>query len=188
VASGLDESNHEIDVLDYVRQVRELKEGQGDESLLFSTHPSFPFRARALLRFDSVLQHALAGHEVASVLPEVDERIRREMDAAADGAHGSRFKDIALAAAFWRAAHSLCANGRFAGGEQTRMISHFGPDKVAALKRALAAKSQTEARTFLEAKLAEAEAELAQAPLFVERVAADSLVAFAGVNKLKADH
>lgn len=178
VASGLNEAHLQIDILDYIRQVRDLGEAMGDESLLYSTHPSFPLRARALLRFDSVLQYARDGGDVSPMLKETDVRIRREMDRAAAGAAGNRFTDQALTAAFWNAAHVLCADGRFGGQEQERLAERFGREKVDALKRALASRSRDEGLTFLEDKRRDAEATLECAPLFVVRAAQEALLGF----------
>ena len=178
VASGLDEAHLHINVLDYIRQVRELGETTGDESLLYSTHPSFPLRARALLRFDSVLQQESDGTSLAQLLEELDARIRREMDRAAAGSAGNRFTDQAMTAAFWRAAYTLCADGSFGGDEQQRLANRFGGEKVDALKRLLSTRSKSEGLLFLQEKQREAEDALNAAPLFVVRAAKEALRGF----------
>lgn len=178
VASGLDASALDIDIREYVAQVRELHEGAGDESLLYASHPSFPLRARALLRFDSFLARVGELNDVSIEKNRVDEETRRDMDRAANGATGNRFTDVAVGMAFWDAACRVCADGGLTIQDQTDLARRFGSDKVDALKRALSSRGRSEARDFLLEKKREAEERLSGAPLFVVRAARDALHGF----------
>src|SRR5439155_19791768 len=88
VATGLGERHLEIDVSDYMRQLAELRDTAGDESIFFTSHPPFPVRVRAVLRFDSVLRELEAGADPAELLRQTHESIQRDIDAASCGTDG----------------------------------------------------------------------------------------------------
>jgi len=178
VASGLDESNLEIDVAAYLRQVRDLQIGIGDESLLYSSHPPFPLRARALLRFDSVLSACRAGEDVQDLSAKGDADTRRDMDRAAHGVVGNQFTDAAASAAFWDAASEVAITGDLAESDRTQLASIFGEEKVAALLRAISTRSSQEARKFIAEKQKESKERLISAPIFVTRAVQDVLRRF----------
>jgi hypothetical protein len=165
VASGLGEVHLKIDVLEYVRQVRDLHNHVGDESFLFSTHPPLPLRVRALLRFDTAL---LAGVSTTSVRM-VDDQTRSDIDRAATGVMGNRFTDQAMSAAFWQVAYDACRTGVLTEVSRRTLLSRFGKEKVDALVRRLGATSRPEAIAFLAARRDEAREQLRGAPLFLLR-------------------
>jgi hypothetical protein len=178
VASGLDAAHLDIDIGEYLRQIRDLQDNIGDESMLYSTHPPFPLRARALLRFDSVLARIRDGEDCARLITTTDDEIRRDMDRAAAGSAGNQFTDVAMGVAFWDAACRVCSDGTLSVHDQSRLAQRFGQEKVEALRRALGARGREEGHAFLDAKRCEAESRLKVAPLFVIRAAEEALRGF----------
>jgi hypothetical protein len=170
VASGLDARHLDIDVSDYMRQVAELRDSIADESILFSTHPPFPVRVRAVVRFDSVLRELQSGTQVAKLLRNVDASIQRDLDAAACGLTGNRFTEQARVAAFWVISEIVCADGAFSAGDQTVMVEKFGQERVDALKRLLATSgSKPAALSVLREKAGASRMELEAGPLLATR-------------------
>jgi hypothetical protein len=180
VASGLDEKHLEIDVSDYMRQLAELRDTAGDEGILFSTHPPFPIRARAVLRFDSVLRELEAGADASELLRQTDESIQRDLDSASCGTGGNRFTEQARTAAFWAAASTLCVDGTFSSADQAVMTRRFGHDRVDALKRFLAgSSSKGDVLALLKEKAETTRRELDAAPLMAARRFDELMVGFA---------
>lgn len=170
VGSGLDERHLQVDIADYMRQLAELRETAGDEGVFFSTHPPFPVRVRALLRFDSLLREARSGSDYSALLCQTDDSIQHDMDAASGASGENRFTEQGGTAAFWAAALSVCEDGRFTTDEQRVMTERFGPDRVDALKRLLDGADSTAAGIqLLQEKTATTRAGLATAPLLAVR-------------------
>lgn len=170
VGSGLDESHLQVDIADYMRQLAELRETAGDEGVFFSTHPPFPVRVRALLRFDSLLREARSGSDYSALLCQTDDSIQHDMDAASGASGENRFTEQGCTAAFWAAALSVCEDGRFTTDEQRLMTERFGPDRVDALKRLLdGADSMAAGIQLLQEKTARTREGLATAPLLAVR-------------------
>lgn len=166
VASGLDERLLEVDVSDYIRQISELRETAGDDRLWYSTHPPFPVRVRAVLRFDSVIRQMAARGDVAEVLRGVDDDVQRDLRAVTASGGGGRFVDQGTAAAFWSAATVVCRDGKFTADEQALMARHFGRDRVESLKGVLESSgSREDALRHVGEKAAAAWRNLADAPL-----------------------
>lgn len=179
VASGLGESHLDIDVSDYMRQLAELRDTVGDEGIFFATHPPFPVRVRAVLRFDSALREIEAGGNPAELLQQIDESVQRDIDSASCGTGGNRFTEQARSAAFWAAAVSLCVDGSFSTSDQVLMTERFGQDRVDALKRLLAGSgSRSEALATLTEKADSARKELQAAPLLAIRRFDELMVGF----------
>jgi hypothetical protein len=164
VASGLGREFLEIDVAEYVRQVHDQRAAEGDESILFSTHPPFPIRARALLRFDRARGRG-AEASAGDGLQRIDEQIRREMDEVARGAGGNRFTELAKSAAFWEIAREASRGGRLDAEMQRRMEQGFGLPKLEALRDLLRGRSKSDVEALLEQKLGEARKRIDAAPL-----------------------
>jgi len=170
VASGLDESNLELDVDAYTRQARELAETVGDETILMSTHPPFPLRARALQGFEPILAGLRAGRSGADELERLDERVRAEFEAAASGAAGNRFTEMAKSAAFWTVAQEACAGGRYPIAAQEAMRRHFGDERVDALRQLLGEQGKDAGVTLLRERAESTRQSLKQAPTLAERI------------------
>lgn len=166
VASGLDERLLEVDVSDYIRQISELRETAGNEQLWYSTHPPFPVRVRAVLRFDSVIREMVAQSDVTEIIRQVDDDVQRDLRALTATAGADRFVAEGTAAAFWRAAVVVCRDGKFTSAEQDLMARHFGRERVESLKGVLESSgSRDEAMRLVTEKAAASWRNLADAPL-----------------------
>lgn len=170
VATGLDENTLDIDISDYMRQLAQLRDSAGDESILYSSHPPFPIRIRAVLRFDSVLREVEAGVFPSGLLRQVDDSIQRDLDSASCGTGGNRFTELARTAAFWAVARTMCMNGTYSSASQASMMQRFGEDRVAALKRLLCeASSKGDGLAILREKAETSRKNLETAPLIATR-------------------
>lgn len=179
IASGLDTDVFEVDLRDFVHQHVEAREMAGDDSLPYSSHPSFPLRARALLHFDSVYQRHAAGEDITKPLTHLDDRIHREISETMLGDASMGLSQSLTTAAFWLAAYSLCESGRFTTRDQQRMEAHFPSERVEALKRMLAnATTAEEALSFLRSKRDEGTSTLLTLPLFARPRARELLEPF----------
>src|SRR5262245_29424831 len=123
IASGLWDDELDIDVSEFLGQVHELREGTGDETILYPTHPPLSLRARALLRAESILRAVVEGRDVGAELGDYDKLIQRDIDLAACGVAGTGIADRGRTAAFWRAALHLCRDGEFSRGDQTVLLA-----------------------------------------------------------------
>jgi len=171
IASGLGDDELEIDVSDFLDQAHELREGPGDETILFATHPPLNLRARALLRAESIMRAAIEGQSVDAELGECDRLIQRDIDLAACGVAGTGVAERGRIAAFWRAALHLCRDGEFSRGDQNTLLAEFGEDRVSALRRLLnEAGSRASALSKLQEKTDQSRAEIDRSPTLVERV------------------
>ncbi len=164
-AAGLGDDHLKFDLVEYLRQGAALK-NEPDPSLSWSTHPPLILRARAALRFDSVLHGARAGEDFTSRLRDLDDEVFDELDNAAHGAEGSK---VARDAAFWIIASRMCADGELDEQEQERMIRVFGVDRVDALKRLLEAESHEGALELLDLRVSTSQSELAEASIASQR-------------------
>lgn len=169
VSSGLDERLLDINITDYMKQLSELREMDGDEWVFYSTHPPFPVRVRAVLRCDSLLRDVQAGGDPTEILATIDADVARDLRACTSGKCGQRFEEEAVAAAFWHGARAACWDGAFSAREQAALASEFGGERVQSLKRLLAsAASREEAMQLLEERAHRARAEVENAPLMAD--------------------
>jgi len=171
-AAGLGDEHLQFDLVDYLRQGTALR-NEPDPSLAWSTHPPLILRARAAVRFESILHSARAGDDFVSPLHALDDEIFDELDIATHGEEGSK---AARDAAFWSIAGRMCADGVLDAQEQRKMTEVFGSDKVDALRRLLAAETHTDALDLIDQRLQRTQDALAQAPIATRR-RYDALVA-----------
>ncbi len=164
-ASGLNDSHLQFDLVEYLRQGTSLR-AEPDPSLAWSTHPPLILRARAAIRFDSVLQSAHAGDDIKLRLRQLDDQIFDELDIAAHGAEGSK---VARDAAFWTIASRACADGVLDEAEQALMAETFGTDRVEALKRMLEAETLSGAQELIDERLQRTQAEFEGASIASQR-------------------
>ena len=166
VASGLDNSVLDIDVTDYMRQLADLRDGDGAEWVFYSTHPPFPVRVRAVVRFDSVLRELWAGGECPPLIAAIDNDVVRDLEACSSGRNGRRFEEEAIAAAFWHGALRACHDGKLSAEEQAILSSEFGAERVRSLKGLIAgASTKEEAIRMLEERALRARTQVDEAPL-----------------------
>lgn len=166
VASGLDSSVLDIDVTDYMRQLADLRDGDGAEWVFYSTHPPFPVRVRAVVRFDSVLSELRAGGDCPPLIASIDNDVVRDLEACCSGRSGRRFEEEAIAAAFWHGAMRACRDGKLSAEEQAVLSSEFGPERVQSLKGLIAsASTKEEALYMLEERALRARTQVDEAPL-----------------------
>jgi len=171
IASGLDEPDLDIDVSEFVGQIHELRDGDGDETILYATHPPLALRAAALLRAESMLRGIVEGQNTAAELGAYDELIRNDIDTAACGSARTGIADRGRTAAFWRAARELCRDGEFSRRAQDLMLAEFGGDRVEALRRLLRdAGTRQAASSQLEEKVTRSRADVDESPTLVERL------------------
>jgi hypothetical protein len=176
IASGLDESQLELDVAAYAAQVDEVAASVGDETVLYSTHPPFPLRARALLGFEDILARALRGEPFDASLRALDDTVRAGLEAAAAGSAGNRFTELARSAAFWSIANGVCVEGRYPLADQTTMRAHFGDARVDGLRELLGQGSRAAGIALVAERAASSRESLRSAPTLAERLY-DTLVA-----------
>ncbi len=164
-AAGLSDAHLEFDLVEYLRQGTALR-NEPDPSLAWSTHPPLILRARAALRFDSILHGERAGDDFTIRLRNLDDEIFDELDIAAHGPEGSQ---TARDAAFWTVASRMCSDGALDDAEQARMETIFGPDRVDALRRMLAAETQHEALALIDQRLKVTQDELEAGSIAAQR-------------------
>jgi hypothetical protein len=164
-AAGLGDAHLKLDLVEYLRQGASLM-AEPDSSLAWSTHPPLILRARAALRFDSILHGARAGDDFEHRLRDLDDEIFDELDIAAHGAEGSR---TARDAAFWTIASRLCADGALDEPEQQRMVNVFGVDRVDALRRMLRSESMSGALELIDKRVHATQGDLEEASLASRR-------------------
>lgn len=166
VASGLDSSVMDIDVTDYMRQLADLRDGDGAEWVFYSTHPPFPVRVRSVVRFDSVLREVRAGGDCPTLIASIDNDVVRDLEACTSGRNGRRFEEEAIAAAFWHGAMRACRDGKLSADEQAVLSSEFGVERVQSLKGLVGSASTTEeAMLMLEERALRARTQVDEAPL-----------------------
>ena len=148
-ASGLSDAHLQFDLVEYLRQGAALK-AEPDPSLAWSTHPPLILRARAAIRFESVLRSVRAGDDYERRIRDLDDQIFEELDIAAHGEAGSQ---VARDAAFWTVAARMCADGALDADEQARMLPVFGEDRVDALRRLLESETRDAALALIDQRL-----------------------------------
>ena len=164
-ASGLGDEHLELDLVEYLRQGAALK-SEPDANLAWSTHPPLILRARAALRFESILHGARAGDDVTERLSDLDDEVFHEMDLATHGQAGSQ---VARDAAFWTIVSRACSDGHLDHAEQERMVAAFGTDRVDALRRMLEGETREGALALIEERLARTHADLVDASVASKR-------------------
>lgn len=164
-AAGLGDDHLRFDLVEYLRQGSDLK-AEPDESLAWSTHPPLILRARAALRFESILHSARAGDSFVDRLRDLDDDIFEELDVAAHGVEGSQ---AARDAAFWTIAGRVCADGELDEREQERMAAVFGADRVDTLRRTLEAESRADALDLIDQRVRATQNALEEASIASQR-------------------
>lgn len=164
-AAGLGDNHLKFDLVEYLRQGASLK-NEPDPSLAWSTHPPLILRARAVLRFDSILHSARAGDDFQERLRDLDDEVFEELDVAAHGTGGSK---VARDAAFWTVASRMCEDGEFDHNEQERLRAVFGEDRVDALRRMLVSETREGALELIDQRLRATHGDLEEASIASRR-------------------
>ena len=140
ISSGLGDEHINFNFSSYLDQLRELKETKGDQSQLFSTHPTFLNRMQALIWFSmSHEYHEFFETDKKGIydLKTVDKKIDESIKKVTGGEIDISNKEIVDKALLWGALWIYLADKKFSKEEQEKFSKRFGDKATVSIKSLL---------------------------------------------------
>ena len=140
ISSGLGDEHINFNFSSYLDQLRELKETKGDQSQLFSTHPTFLNRMQALIWFSmSHEYHEFFETDKKGIydLKTVDNKIDESIKKVTGGEIAISNKEIVDKALLWGALWIYLADKKFSKEEQEKFSKRFGDKATVSIKSLL---------------------------------------------------
>ena len=140
ISSGLGDEHINFNFSSYLDQLRELKEIKGDQSQLFSTHPTFLNRMQALIWFSmSHEYHEFFETDKKGIydLKTVDKKIDESIKKVTGGEIDISNKEIVDKALLWGALWIYLADKKFSKEEQEKFSKRFGDKATVSIKSLL---------------------------------------------------
>ena len=140
ISSGLGDEHISFNFSSYLDQLRELKEIKGDQSQLFSTHPTFLNRMQALIWFSmSHEYHEFFETDKKGIydLKTVDKKIDESIKKVTGGEVDISNKAIVDKALLWGALWIYLADKKFSKQEQEKFSNRFGDKTTVSIKSLL---------------------------------------------------
>ena len=140
ISSGLGDEHISFNFSSYLDQLRELKEIKGDQSQLFSTHPTFLNRMQALIWFSmSHEYHEFFETDKKGIydLKTVDKKIDESIKKVTGGEIDISNKEIVDKALLWGALWIYLADKKFSKEEQEKFSKRFGDKATVSIKSLL---------------------------------------------------
>jgi len=156
--SGLSEEFFRVDVSAYIDQIRENQDILEHSDEIWSTHPMFPLRVKALRMFSlSEAYYNWAGRSGPPVTTEkMDSMIEKDFSAICGMQMGKLQSDATSRVKLWGALRLFIVDDRLTRGEQEALTRFFGEDKAKSAIGFLGGKSPEEVMSTVEARLNEA--------------------------------
>jgi len=129
ITSGLGDQHLQFNFSAYLDQLRELTEVRGDESQLYSTHPTFLNRMQALIWFSmSHEYHQFFETNKKGVydLKTIDEKINESIKKVTGNELDVSNREIIERALLWGALYIFLADKKFSKQEQEKFSNRFG--------------------------------------------------------------
>ena len=140
ISSGLGDEHINFNFSSYLDQLRELKEIKGDQSQLFSTHPTFLNRMQALIWFSmSHEYHEFFETDKKGIydLKTVDKKIDESIKKVTGGEVDISNKEIVDKALLWGALWIYLSDKKFSKEEQEKFSKRFGDKATVSIKSLL---------------------------------------------------
>lgn len=132
IATGLSEKFFRLDVSSYLSQLRDLADLSGDHYEIYSTHPMFPLRVRALLWFSMSQPYYdwINREEKAPIsAKKLDEKIAEDFNVASGFSLSKQRDEAATDFKLWAILSLISADRKVTKSEQSLVSKIFG-DKV----------------------------------------------------------
>ena len=129
ITSGLGEQHLQFNFSAYLNQLRELKEAKGDQTQLYSTHPTFLNRMQALIWFSmSHEYHQFFETNKKGIydLKTVDQKINESIKKVTGDELDVSNKEIIERALLWGALWIYLGDKKFSKQEQEKFSKRFG--------------------------------------------------------------
>ena len=140
ISSGLGDEHISFNFSSYLDQLRELKEIKGDQSQLFSTHPTFLNRMQALIWFSmSHEYHEFFETDKKGIydLKTVDKKIDESIKKVTGGEIDISNKETVDKALLWGTLWIYLADKKFSKEEQEKFSKRFGDKATVSIKSLL---------------------------------------------------
>ena len=140
ITSGLDEKHLKFNFSSYLNQLRELADVKGDQTQLYSTHPTFLNRMQALIWFSmSHEYHEFFETDKKGIydLKTVDKKIDESIKKVTGGEIDISNKEIIDKALLWGALWIYLADKKFSKEEQEKFSKRFGDKATVSIKSLL---------------------------------------------------
>ena len=140
ISSGLGDEHISFNFSSYLDQLRELKEIKGDQSQLFSTHPTFLNRMQALIWFSMSHEYheffetdKKGNYDLKTADKKIDESIKKITGGEIDISN----KETVDKALLWGTLWIYLADKKFSKEEQEKFSKRFGDKATVSIKSLL---------------------------------------------------
>jgi hypothetical protein len=132
IASGLSEKHINFNFSAYLKQLKELETIGKSDNELWSTHPNFLVRARALIWFASTTEYKkfCSTKGGAYSLKEIDEKINDTINRITGNEIEISNKEVYERALIWGTLKIFVKNGKLSKDEQDKLKNKFGEKKI----------------------------------------------------------
>ena len=140
ISSGLGDEHINFNFSSYLDQLRELKEIKGDQSQIFSTHPTFLNRMQALIWFSMSNEYNeffKTDKKGVYDLKVVDKKINESIKKVTGNELDNSNKEIINKALLWGSLSIYLADKKFSKDEQEKFKKRFGEKAAVSIKSLL---------------------------------------------------
>lgn len=131
--SGLSDNKLRFDTAKFLKQSLESISTYHDFSLVYSTHPAMPVRARCLLWFSNYFDTYYPNFETKearNTFEKIDAKVRRDMDKYSEKPKMNHLAELAADCKKWIWLGAAVSDGQFQKEEQDKLTQLFGYELV----------------------------------------------------------
>ena len=132
IASGLSEKHINFNFSAFLKQLKELETIGKSDNELWSTHPNFLVRAKALIWFASTMEYKkfCSTKGGSYTLREIDEKINDTINRITGNEVEISNKEVYERALIWGTLKIFVKNGKLSKEEQDKLKNKFGENKI----------------------------------------------------------